>query len=126
MKIQIKGIEWTIRRFSDKKFSKLHSNHDRAVTIYYPVKEIHFNHSDFNKSVILHELAHAYYNSCLTGDSELKTDQIEEVFAKILEKHYYELGRLCNQIYRKFKKKKIKKKIEYILATSSNVEIKDI
>ena len=53
-------------------------------------------------------------------------DQIEEVFAKILEKHYYELGRLCNQIYRKFKKKKIKKKIEYILATSSNVEIKDI
>ena len=53
-------------------------------------------------------------NNPSLGNKE-KKDQIEEVFAKIIERHYTEIGRLTNLIYKKFKHKKIKPKKEQII-----------
>lgn len=90
-RIKIKGIEWTFRLLSDSSFIKKHGKAVRAVTM--PEENlVEISKIYLCKSVILHELMHVFFDTCLITDSDLKKDQVEEVMCKIVEQHYTEIG----------------------------------
>ena len=100
LKRQIKGINWTFKMLSDKKFDEIHTDGDyRAITIPDDL-EIHFKRSTFGASVVKHELLHAYVHSCLISDNPSVEIDKEEICAKIWEMHLEEAVVLSNDIYK--------------------------
>lgn len=104
-KINISGNEWTVRGLLPKSFSKQEEVKptDRACT--YPDKRILlFKMTDFDISLIRHELFHAFFAESDTYAANLGPDQVEEVGAVIVEKRYFEIGALSEYIYTELKK----------------------
>lgn len=83
----------------DKAFIKLHGVEPKAVTMPSDNK-VDFSKGFFSKAVVLHELMHCYYDTCLLTDSALKKDQVEEVMCKIIEHHYNEIGQNADFIFK--------------------------
>lgn len=97
----IKGIKFTVKLLSPKAYIKLHEDKSKAVT---GVHFIHFRKDFFTKSIIRHELNHAFVFSCLVDDATLNPGQIEELTCTIDEYHYRDKIKLVNLIYKKFKR----------------------
>lgn len=105
--INIKGIKWKFRVLTDRSFTKkYHDDHD-TITRGITIPDLHlvdFRLSEFKLSLIIHELSHVYYTSCLNSDIEPTVDQVEETLAKIWEMHYDEVGVIANLIFNTLKK----------------------
>jgi len=98
----IKGIKWSFQIMSDRTFVKKHGKGLRAVTIIDNTHEVHFCKSFFTLPVARHEIFHVFFVACLTSDSSLKKDQVEEVCAKIVEFHLPDIDELSKLIYKEF------------------------
>lgn len=102
MILNIKGINFTIKLLSPKAYIKKHEDKSKAIT---GVHFIDFRSDFFTKSIIRHELNHAFVFSCLVDDANLDSGQIEELTCTIDEYHYKDKIKLTNLIYKKLKRK---------------------
>lgn len=101
--IQIKGANWLIKKLTPRKFKKLHDDTCPALTI--PIKrEIHLNSELYNPYYIRHELFHAYIAECNTESmTDLTLDDMEELSASIVAEFCFDIIKLADEIYLKFK-----------------------
>jgi hypothetical protein len=98
--VKIKGISWKFRVLSNRTFKKNHPEQEFefAEGITNPnTCVVDFKLQNLTIPLILHELSHVYYFSCLSTNT--KKEDIDETHAKIWELHYFEAGQISKQIY---------------------------
>lgn len=97
LKINIKGLEWTVVGQTASAYTRAHGRDSAAIT-YLQDRVMYFNLSHFNSEFVRHELGHAYAASCGTTSSSLSADQVEELMCEIIGEHGPELIVLADKI----------------------------
>lgn len=101
LKIDIKGIEWTIYAEKNATYTRKHGSDSEAIT-YTKDRIIYFNLNHFNPNPITHEIFHAYIASCGTNSSSLTTDQMEELACEIVAEHICDIQVIVKKILEYF------------------------
>lgn len=98
--IKIKGKEWQIRFVTSKQYHKQHSdrNEEEAALTNSLSRTIDFIKEAINLRIVRHELMHAHFAECATGDSDLSNEQIEEQACNLIGEHLDEFIMLTNKI----------------------------
>lgn len=106
LKIQIKGLDWTVFGQSNKSYARAHGSDSAAITDINE-REIYFNLDHFTTSYCRHEIFHAFLASSGTSSSSLTADQVEELAAETYGDHGPVMDMLTDQIVNfLFKKEK--------------------
>ena len=103
--VQIKGANWLIKKLTPRKFKKLHDVICPALTI--PIdREIHLNSELYTPYYIRHELFHAYVAECNTESmTDMTLDDMEELSASLVAEFCFDIAKLADEIFSKFKSK---------------------
>lgn len=96
-KITIKGSEWTVKFHTDATYKKKIATDSGAET-WITEKTIHFNKAEINMGFIRHELLHAFVAESSVESAQLTPDQVEEVCASIIQKHWNDINLITEQI----------------------------
>jgi hypothetical protein len=96
--VSIKGLRWRVIVLDDHRYNKRFGEDSEGITESANFS-IYIKKSEFNKGVLLHELGHAYFHSCLTGSANLEADSTEEIFCEILAHHGSEITELAESCY---------------------------
>lgn len=107
LKLKIKDITWTVHLMGKSSYIKAAKCHDvldsRAFTAFDP-NVVYFSKEHFTLPIIVHELTHVYFHSCLVGNTSIfmNKNNIEEVAATIFEYHLEEFRDNAHLIYKHF------------------------
>jgi hypothetical protein len=96
LKVHIKGSEWTVRLMTDKSYDKVHDEESTAMTT--DKRTLDFRKKSINLHIIRHEVLHAFVFECNTEDSNLTSDQKEELCANLIGGHKLDMERVVEQI----------------------------
>lgn len=84
--LEIKGLTWKLSVQRDEEYIKHHGGDSEGITVG-SQRHIYIKESALYLEVVLHELGHAYFQSCLTYTANLNEEDIEEVFCEIIANH---------------------------------------
>ena len=101
-KMDIKGLDWKIQLHTPEEYEQLHGKDSEGMTVM-ESQVIDLNQEHLGLPVILHELGHAYFHSCLTRSADLSQEDIEEIFCEILSYHTEEILSRAKQLLIYFK-----------------------
>lgn len=106
MIIQIKGASWTIKKFTTRKFVKLHEDKNCPALTIPCDREIHLNNDCHTPKYIRHELLHAFVSECNTeSTTSLTTDDMEEICASIVAEYAFDIIKVADEVHTYFLKK---------------------
>lgn len=100
MKIEIRGMIFSIYLLSDEEFTSIYPDADAICT---GDHRILFRESKITLELIRHELVHAYFNAGITESMDLSPIQVEESIASIMQYFGDDYFKKCNIIYRALK-----------------------
>lgn len=103
--IQIKGANWTIRRLTTRKFTKIHDDKKCPALTVPCDREIHLNSNLHTPQFIRHELLHAFVSECNTESmTSLTIDDMEELCASIVAEYAFDIIKVADYIHEYFLK----------------------
>lgn len=97
IEVEIKGVLYEFILQNPQTYKRNHGSDSDAVT-YIREKKVYFRTDEFTPQVVKHELGHVFFAESHTGSSDLKPDQVEEVFCEILAELYFQIGAVCDRI----------------------------
>jgi CBS-domain-containing membrane protein len=91
--ITINGDRWKYRVLSDEEFAEIHADigTDKAGVTLPSKKKIDFSASDLTFGKVVHELIHAYSEYLETGSEQFTRDQLEEMYACLMERRFKDI-----------------------------------
>ena len=108
MKINIKGVTWTVKVLHNKSFKKAvrKEDADDCYGITYDDTKTIVVDKDTGKArhYLMHELMHAYMYSCCTGtlSEDLTGIQVEEVACEVVALHAKEMLLIADTVLEQF------------------------
>lgn len=102
-KIIIREGEWEVHFLSDARYRKQEGSDSGAIT-YTSEKRIVFNSHLFSVGIARHEVLHAFMAEASMESVELNRDQVEEVWASLVQHHYHQINYITEQIVNHFLK----------------------
>lgn len=104
--IKIKGITWKIYVQAPSVYARKHGSTTHAI-VYPEDREAYFQKKFIKLGLIRHELIHMLVESSSTGRMIKTTpDDREEHIAGLMEDHFYEIGKIAEDIQEFIMKKK--------------------
>jgi hypothetical protein len=104
----VKGTERTFNLLTERTYVKKHGDESVGMTISNEhVVDIRAGELSFE--VVCHELCHIYHFSSLVNSSDLTSEQTVELMCEIMSTHYFEIGRIANEVILKLNIKKKEK-----------------
>lgn len=101
-KVKIKDIYWNIYLIPNKYYIRKDRD-SYAITETFE-KYIAFNEKTVDIRIIIHEVVHAFYSSCLIDDAtSIDTGATEEIFCNILAYHLDDIINISYSIYQKIR-----------------------
>lgn len=103
LKVNIKGLEWSCRKLRHKDYRNKHGSSSLAVCVK-GERKLDFDASEFRYSTVLHEVVHAFMGSlCLHSTSDISMEDMEEIFAELIENHVEDIIETAKFIYKELK-----------------------
>ena len=97
IRLDIKGVQYEFILQSPQTYRRNHGSDSDAVT-YTKERIVYFRTDAFTPNTVKHELMHCFYAESHTGSSDLKADQVEEVFCELVAEMYFQIGDICDKI----------------------------
>lgn len=102
IKFKVMDRIWKVRVLSGDDFMSKFDSEDAGVTL--PItRELFLHEDELSLELVVHELAHIYYDSCCTKSATLDSDQFEEVFCDIVAVYGEVIWRMARKLYKELK-----------------------